>query len=277
MSRNFELLRRMGRAQTLFDSSVEFPQVVGEHLSSVTEALRGDKFEHTEAAARAKRVLHPETAAASTGLGVTGLARAELNKLVRRVFMFQNSHAPHVVSFSSIGGAGSAEICLQAGETLASQGCGTVCLVDTNLRSPKLHNLVGMDNSFGLTDAIREGGPIKAFATQIGDGSLWVIPAGPINPEGSSIPSDRMKTRLAELKEQFNFVLLDAPPADSHTDAALIGQMSEGLILVIEANSTRRETARITKGALEAAKVAILGAVLNNRTFPIPESIYHKL
>jgi Mrp family chromosome partitioning ATPase len=47
--------------------------------------------------------------------------------------------------------------------------------------------------------------------------------------------------------------------------------------LVIEANSTRRETTRKAKESLEAANVRLLGAVLNKRTFPIPEVFYRKL
>jgi Mrp family chromosome partitioning ATPase len=53
--------------------------------------------------------------------------------------------------------------------------------------------------------------------------------------------------------------------------------LADGVVLVLEANSTRRVTAKKAKQALEAANVRILGTVLNNRTFPIPEGLYRRL
>jgi succinoglycan biosynthesis transport protein ExoP len=82
---------------------------------------------------------------------------------------------------------------------------------------------------------------------------------------------------MRELREEFDYVLIDAPPLSSCSDAVLLGQMTDGVILVVEANSTRRETARTAKETFEGANVKLLGAILNNRTFPIPEVLYRKL
>ena len=62
-----------------------------------------------------------------------------------------------------------------------------------------------------------------------------------------------------------------------YTDAALLGQTADGVVLVLEANATRWRTARKAKQALKDANVKVLGTVLNNRTFPIPEKIYRLL
>jgi Mrp family chromosome partitioning ATPase len=53
--------------------------------------------------------------------------------------------------------------------------------------------------------------------------------------------------------------------------------LTDGFILVVEANATRREAALQVAENLRAANVRILGAVLNQRTFPIPEKLYSKL
>jgi Mrp family chromosome partitioning ATPase len=82
---------------------------------------------------------------------------------------------------------------------------------------------------------------------------------------------------MMELSKEFDYVLIDAPPVSSYADAVLLGQMADGVILVVEANSTRRGTARMVKETFEGAKVRLLGAILNNRTFPIPEALYRKL
>jgi Mrp family chromosome partitioning ATPase len=209
---------------------------------------------------------------------VGGSTLKETVKFVERVFVFPNSHAPRVIVFSSVEGSGSSQICYLAGEVLAAQGSGSVCLVDANLRSPLLHQLLGLGKCPGLVEATVKPGPIKNFAVHIGDGNFWIVPPGTLAVEAQGLfASDRLRSRIADLKEEFDYVLIDAPPVSSHADAVLLGQMADGIILVVEANSTRREAARTAKEALENAQVKLLGAILNNRTFPIPEALYRKL
>jgi Mrp family chromosome partitioning ATPase len=57
----------------------------------------------------------------------------------------------------------------------------------------------------------------------------------------------------------------------------LLGQIADGVILILESMVTRREAARTAKEDLAAANVKILGAVLNNHTFSIPENLYKRL
>jgi Mrp family chromosome partitioning ATPase len=205
-------------------------------------------------------------------------ADEEIVKLVQRLFLFPNSHAPKAVVFSSVQGDGSTAICYRVGGVLAAQGTGSVCLVDGNLRAPSLHRLLGAEKFPGLADAAFKPGPIRDFAVGIAGGKFWVVPAGSRRSEAQRLlGSDRMRLWVRQLREQFEYVLIDAPPLSTYGDAALLGQMADGIILVVEANSTRRENARIAKETLESANVKLLGAVLNNRTFPIPEALYRKL
>jgi capsular exopolysaccharide synthesis family protein len=193
------------------------------------------------------------------------------------VFLFPNSHAPRAVVFSSIDGNGSSEICYRAGEALASQG-SSVCLVDANLRAPSLHQLFGVLQAPGLADATVRPGSIKNFAARIAGGNLWLVPSGsPTAAAQGLFASGELRSRVEELKREFDYVLIDTPPVSSNGDAVVLGQMADGVILVVEANSTRRETARIVKETFEGARIKLLGAILNNRTFPIPEALYRKL
>jgi Mrp family chromosome partitioning ATPase len=86
-----------------------------------------------------------------------------------------------------------------------------------------------------------------------------------------------MKTRITELRKEFDYVLIDSAPLNTYADGVVLGQLADGLVLVLEANSTRREAAVKVAENLRAAQVRILGAVLNKRTFPIPESVYDRL
>ncbi len=246
MSRNFELLRQAEKEQEVFRTS-----------SSPTAPTNSR---------------HP-------GLNLEAFAREEEIKLVQRLFLAPRPDAPQAVLFSGIEhGDGCSWICARASETLAAQAQGSVCLVDANLRSPSLHQYFGVENSCGLTDAVLESGPIRNFAQQLTTRSLWLVPCGSRKADlPALLTSDRLQSRIKELRAEFDHVLIDAPPVNLYADAILLGQLADGVILVLESNSTRREAARRAKETLEAAKVRLLGVVLNKRTFPIPEALYRKL
>jgi receptor protein-tyrosine kinase len=82
---------------------------------------------------------------------------------------------------------------------------------------------------------------------------------------------------LAELRNEFEYAVIHGPVAGISSEAAVLGQLADGIILVLEAHSTRRATARKIKDTLEAAQVRILGTVLSERRFPVPDRIYRRL
>jgi Mrp family chromosome partitioning ATPase len=88
---------------------------------------------------------------------------------------------------------------------------------------------------------------------------------------------DEVRHLLAQLGGVFDYVLIDTPGTSVCGDAAILGQVAHAAVLVVEANSTRRQTARKAKETLDAAGVRLLGTVLHNRSFPIPEGLYKRL
>jgi Mrp family chromosome partitioning ATPase len=86
-----------------------------------------------------------------------------------------------------------------------------------------------------------------------------------------------MRTRLKELRAENQYVIVDAGALDTGTEGIVLGSLSDGVVLVLKANSSRRDSARKSMKELHAANVPILGVVLNRRTFPIPEAIYKHL
>lgn len=88
---------------------------------------------------------------------------------------------------------------------------------------------------------------------------------------------DRVKSQISELREKFTQVLVSAPPVSVSREAVLFGRFADGVVLVLKANSTRRATAVKVKEILEAANVRLLGAVLADRVFPIPDALYRIL
>jgi len=272
MSRNFELLRRAGKDDALFHPVMGDQPVDSPTTHTDTETVRTDPKTIRTPVVEPDKVVPPWR-----GPEWNAQKQEELIKLVRRVFAFPNSHSPRAVTFSGVEGNGSSEMCWRTGQALAALGRASVCLVDANLRAPVLHLLSGVAESPGLADAVIRPGPIKDFVVRIG-GKLWIAPPGSRSSGTQALlASDRLCSRISELRAAFDYVLIDTPPLSSYEDAILLGRMAEGTILVVEANSTRREVVRMAKEALKGGKVKLFGAVLNNRTFPIPEAVYRRL
>jgi Mrp family chromosome partitioning ATPase len=203
---------------------------------------------------------------------------AEIEKLVQRLFAPNREVCgPKVVSFSGMARDDrSSWICARAGETLAKQADKSVCVVEANLWSPQLHLHLGAGNAHGLAEALTSNQPIRNFTAPLGKANFWLIPSGPANPR-VCVSRGRYRERFAELREAFEYILISAPALSREAEATFTGQLADGVVLVVEANRSRRETVRRTKVQLEAAHVRILGAVLDQRTFPIPEKLYRWL
>ena len=203
--------------------------------------------------------------------------REQTAKLVQHLFAQADSHSLRIVVFSSADQeCGANEICFRAARLLAAQHLGSVCVVDANLRAASSSDSQGLDKLPGFADCLLNAEPCKNIAIEIITDSLWFVPPGIGGSFSGFFGAECLCQRLTELRRAFKFVLVNAPPVIAYPDALRLGEQSDGLVLVLEANSTRREVARRTKETLEAAKVNIVGAVLNNRTFPIPESIYRR-
>jgi Mrp family chromosome partitioning ATPase len=252
MSKNFELMQQVGRqfeAPPISRPSREFPKTL---VKSQRNGARLDLGE---------------------------VAREETLKLVQRIFVSPGQKAPRAVLFAGIDqGVGCSQICLLVAETLRSTVDGSICLVEANLRSPSLPGMLGTTNHHGLTDALLQEGPIRSFARPVEIDNVWLLSCGSLSPDSPNfLNSDRLKARFEELRSEFDYLLVDAPSLTRYADATALGRLTDGLVLVLEANSTRREAALTVVENLRAAQIQVLGAVLNKRTFPIPESIYHRL
>ena len=206
----------------------------------------------------------------------------EAVRLVHRLFLVPGPEAPRVVLFSGVDpGDGCSTVCVRVAETLASEVgvSGSFCVVDANLRDPSLHSYFGLENRLGLVESLGQSGPVRNFAQQVDGGRLWVMTAGSSSASNihSMLGSDALRNRIAELRSEFDNVLLDSPPVNLYADACGLGKLADGVILVLQSNATRREAARKAKETLENAHVKLLGAVLNKRRFPVPDAIYGRV
>lgn len=197
----------------------------------------------------------------------------ELMDLAQSLFLSNNSDGPHEVLFCGIDReGGSSHICLELGRLLAAFSSHSVCLVDGDVHDLRLWQLVNVPQTHSQNDPWCEG------CIQI-EPNLWIANAESMDPSsrGALAEAYALKKRLGELKGAFSFVLINAPGINVRNDAGVLGQIADGVILVIEANSTRKAAALKAKKTLEAMNVRLLGTILNNRTFPIPQGLYSKL
>jgi Mrp family chromosome partitioning ATPase len=199
----------------------------------------------------------------------------EALELAHRVFLLQKEKPPRVAVFAGIDhGSGCSQVCASVAEVLARNTPGSVCLLEANFRTPSLPSLFNTANHYGFTDALVSQSPIDSFAKTVGSGNLRLISAGALSPDSSTLLTATLAgPRLDELRAVSDFVLLDAPPLMHYPDAFTLARLSDGIVLVLEAESTRREPALRVVEKLRSSNIPILGAVLNKRIFPIPEGL----
>lgn len=144
-----------------------------------------------------------------------------------------------------------------------AQAGDRVILVDGDLRHPMQHEIFGVSNARGLATWLAERGDAPLVKTDVE--GLMLLPAGPApaNPV-ALLSARRLEETLADLSARAEYVLVDAPPVLSVTDAALWANKVDGVVLLLSAGSTKREHAQRAKAVLEKVQAHILGAVLLN-------------
>jgi hypothetical protein len=195
-------------------------------------------------------------------------AREQIRGLVRRVFFTNGVRPVRQVVFSAAGpNTDVANICNQVGQALALETSADIAVVG---REPETGDVVRKH----LRDM--GSGAIKCWSTQTAI-NLWRVPE--LRPrEGEESGTGRYwLSSLAELRNEFEYAVIHGPAAGISSEAALLGHLADGIILVLGAHSTRKATARKIKETLEAAQSRILGTVLSERRFPVPERIYRRL
>lgn len=147
---------------------------------------------------------------------------------------------------------------------IMAQGGRSTILVDADLRRPQQHEIFGVASEPGLTSMVLDKldePPLAATPVP----NLRLLPSGPLPPNPADLlGSRRMEAVVASLKGQADVVLFDAPPIIAVTDAALLGSLLDGVLLVISAGHTRREHAVQARQLLQKLHVNIVGTVLTN-------------
>ncbi|MGB8917854.1 MAG: hypothetical protein WCC89_13435 [Candidatus Sulfotelmatobacter sp.] len=194
-------------------------------------------------------------------------AREQIRGLVRRVFFAGGERPVKQVVFSATEpNIDVASICDQVAQALALETRAAVAIAERER---------GMAGTSGSRSHSAGSSAIKSWSTQIGI-NLWRVSVDGECGEGAGTGLHWL-SHLAALRKEFEYAVIHGPAAGTSSEAALLGQLADGIILVLGAHSTRKATARQIKESLEGAQCRILGTVLSKRTFPVPERIYRRL
>jgi hypothetical protein len=203
-------------------------------------------------------------------------ANEQLRGLLQQVFLSEEPKPSKQVVFSAVDpNTKIRDLCLQVGQLLAEHESKRVCVVDA------LGDLGEADN----TPATRTTEPdLKHEESEACDSSqrvsnrLWLVPSESFwGGHGDILSAEVPRRRLDQLRSEFDYCVIQAPAVATSGIAGLLGRLSDGLILVLEANSTRRWAAQRAQVNLQAANARLLGTVLSERTFPIPQKLYRRL
>ncbi len=105
--------------------------------------------------------------------------------------------------------------------------------------------------------------------------NVWLLPRDEGGEDGVSMAS--IQQHLSDIRREFEYSIVEAPPASDSDEPMAMAQFADGIILVLSARHTRKATALKIKESLVAAEARLLGTVLSDREFPIPEKIYRRL
>ncbi|MFO7586777.1 MAG: polysaccharide biosynthesis tyrosine autokinase, partial [Gemmatimonadota bacterium] len=148
--------------------------------------------------------------------------------------------------------------------TLADQGARTL-LVDADLRRPQIHTTFSLEQAPGLSDVLRGSVPLEAAAVPSAEGStLRVLPCGSgVDNPTEFIGDPGFEALLVALRDAYDYVVIDTPPLLAVTDAALVGAVADGTLVVVRANRTDLNALRTAVQQLRRLRVPLLGMVLN--------------
>jgi protein-tyrosine kinase len=163
---------------------------------------------------------------------------------------------------SSLRGEGRSFVALNLAKVMALQANCKVLLVDADLRNPRLHATLGASLEPGLTEyGLNEASEVEV--TQKGSkDSLFFIPAGrSVAGPTELIANGRLKSMIERVEPLFDWIILDSPPANAVSDACLLGNCCDGVLMVVRSNSTPFDVVRKVQAKFREDQ--IVGVVLN--------------
>ncbi len=172
----------------------------------------------------------------------------------------------------------------EEGKTTTSINCAIVLaqknarvlLIDADLRRPSIHRTMGIAVKPGLSNVLTGGVTLQQAVVRSQVPNLFVLPAGisPPNP-AELLASTNMGDVLAELRSQYDHVVIDTPPTLPVTDAVIMSTRADAVILVIRAGRTTKQALRQACETLAQVSAKLSGVLLNAVDLQSPDYYYY--
>ncbi len=198
----------------------------------------------------------------SDGRESLAAATEQYRKLVATLHHAQADRSLKVVMVTSANpGEGKSLTASNLALTLSESYQRKVLLIDGDLRRPALHDLFGVPNRAGLSDGLARNS-IQEIAVREMSARLSILPSGPpIDDPTGALTSDQMKEVLEEARARYDWVIIDTPPTGIVSDAKLLSEMADGVVLVVEAGKSAYQD--ILRAIDSIGRERVMGVVLN--------------
>lgn len=145
-----------------------------------------------------------------------------------------------------------------------TQADKSTLIMDCDLRKPTVHELFGLRNEQGLADALAENRSLREIWQEPLLG-LKVVPAGSVPPNPTELLGSRVFAELLDqARQEFDYVLIDAPPTWPVSDALILATLGDGVLLVLDSRNTGKAAVRQAMNSLQGVGANVLGTVMNN-------------
>ena len=165
---------------------------------------------------------------------------------------------------SSVPNEGKSSVAFDLSKTMA-EGGKKILMVDADLRKSVLaakYHIQGIDK--GLSHYLTGQAEIEDIIYETETEGFYLSVAGPLSPDPTSLlDSDQFQKFIDKVREDYDYVIIDAPPLGVVIDAVIIGKYCDGAVLVIEQGVIKRKVVQDVIKQLKRGEVRILGAVLN--------------
>jgi len=191
---------------------------------------------------------------------------AESYRLIRSGILLSSAeHPPKTILVTSMGAQeGKTTTTVNVARVLC-QGKKKVLIIDCDLRRPRIHSIFSMDNEKGLSNFL-SGNISENIIHKIPGEEIYIITSGTIPPNPAElVSSNKLKTLLAKMLDNFDFVLIDSPPIESVTDSLALTQIVDGTIVVVRAGKTTYDMLHSGLRKLMDVRCHLLGFVLNGQ------------
>lgn len=192
--------------------------------------------------------------------GVPAAVAEQYRKLAGSLHQWQLEHGGKVVMVvSAVSSEGKTLTALNLALTLSGSYQRRVLLVDCDLRRPMLHEALQVAGGPGIAEAATSGSPTEVIPVTT---RLWLIPAGLASDDPvGALTSKGVIALLEQARSDYDWIVLDTPPAAVVPDASLLNELVDGAVLVVAAGTTSFDM--VTRSVDVIGRDRILGVVLN--------------